>query len=260
MLMHAPLCSQTDLDRLRQRAGSSRVKIEPLHATGRFGTSMKRQKVPFALYLAMMQDPELASSYYLTTQYQSEGEDESDGQSDEEAQDAEEDPIAHRGAETDRLQEASRLKRRRSATPEEDVQSDIERRPRKRNDAEDVAGRRASHTSASSALQTLSPSPGSSSTSGSSAPTSYTADPAVEELDPPLPPPMAALAEGLPLPVPEILGGLVLQQCNMWMGACTEPKSSGLHHDHHDNLYMLVSPVLVAAPTLRFSVVYRPLI
>lgn len=56
-----------------------------------------------------------------------------------------------------------------------------------------------------------------------------------------LPPPTDALAHLFPLPGPEIMGNLVLQQCNLWMGNGQSGKSSGLHHDFHDNLYMLVS-------------------
>jgi hypothetical protein len=45
------------------------------------------------------------------------------------------------------------------------------------------------------------------------------------------------LHESLPL-----AGQLVLQQCNLWMGmADGSSSSSGLHHDFHDNFYLLVS-------------------
>ncbi len=40
---------------------------------------------------------------------------------------------------------------------------------------------------------------------------------------------------------PQLLGNLVLQQCNLWLGNSKEGKSSGLHHDFHDNLYILLS-------------------
>lgn len=60
------------------------------------------------------------------------------------------------------------------------------------------------------------------------------------DLDLSLPPPTDALAHLFPLPGPKIMGGLVLQQCNLWMGSGASGKSSGLHHDFHDNLYMLV--------------------
>jgi hypothetical protein len=63
------------------------------------------------------------------------------------------------------------------------------------------------------------------------------------EVDVTLPPPTDAMAHLFPLPGPDIMGNLVLQQCNLWMGNGISGKSSGLHHDFHDNLYMLVSIV-----------------
>lgn len=36
-------------------------------------------------------------------------------------------------------------------------------------------------------------------------------------------------------------GNLVPQQINMWFGSSTEGASSGLHHDYHDNFYVLLS-------------------
>jgi hypothetical protein len=63
------------------------------------------------------------------------------------------------------------------------------------------------------------------------------------DVDVSLPPPTDALAHLFPLPGPEIMGNLVLQQCNLWMGNGVSGKSSGLHHDFHDNLYMLVSSI-----------------
>jgi hypothetical protein len=67
------------------------------------------------------------------------------------------------------------------------------------------------------------------------------------DVDVSLPAPTDSLAHLFPLPGPEIMGNLVLQQCNLWMGNGKSGKSSGLHHDFHDNLYMLVSaiPVLI---------------
>ncbi|PWN93143.1 Clavaminate synthase-like protein [Acaromyces ingoldii] len=61
------------------------------------------------------------------------------------------------------------------------------------------------------------------------------------DLDLSLPPPTDALANEFPLPGPKLMGNLVLQQCNLWMGNGASGKSSGLHHDFHDNLYMLLS-------------------
>mmetsp|Transcript_22038 Transcript_22038/g.33656 ORF Transcript_22038/g.33656 Transcript_22038/m.33656 type:complete len:477 (+) Transcript_22038:143-1573(+) len=39
---------------------------------------------------------------------------------------------------------------------------------------------------------------------------------------------------------PDLAGGLILQSCNLWMGRSRDGSSSGLHHDYHDNLYVLV--------------------
>ena len=36
-------------------------------------------------------------------------------------------------------------------------------------------------------------------------------------------------------------GNLVPQQINLWLGSSTEGASSGLHHDYHDNFYVLLS-------------------
>ncbi|GLC45639.1 hypothetical protein PLESTB_001789000 [Pleodorina starrii] len=38
----------------------------------------------------------------------------------------------------------------------------------------------------------------------------------------------------------ELAGHLVPQSLNMWMGAAPEGSSSGLHHDFHDNIYVLL--------------------
>lgn len=59
-------------------------------------------------------------------------------------------------------------------------------------------------------------------------------------LDPVLPSPTHKLRSDLPLH-PRVLGDLVLQQCNLWIGSGRDEKSSGLHHDFHDNLYILLS-------------------
>ncbi|SPO28742.1 uncharacterized protein UTRI_04620 [Ustilago trichophora] len=60
------------------------------------------------------------------------------------------------------------------------------------------------------------------------------------ELDNVLPAPTNALSNDFPAK-PELLGNLVLQQCNLWLGNSKQGKSSGLHHDFHDNLYILLS-------------------
>jgi len=53
------------------------------------------------------------------------------------------------------------------------------------------------------------------------------------------PPLRGRLAADVPLR-PRLLGRLVPQQLNVWMGSAKRPSSSGLHHDFHDNLYVLL--------------------
>ncbi|CCM00541.1 uncharacterized protein FIBRA_02575 [Fibroporia radiculosa] len=52
-------------------------------------------------------------------------------------------------------------------------------------------------------------------------------------------PPTDALADDFPL-IPRIMGNLFLQQVNLWLGKSVDGSSSGLHHDFHDNLYILL--------------------
>ncbi|KAK9811206.1 hypothetical protein WJX73_010422 [Symbiochloris irregularis] len=52
-------------------------------------------------------------------------------------------------------------------------------------------------------------------------------------------PPMSLLHDDFPLQ-PCIMGNLIPQQINMWMGHSPSGSSSGLHHDFHDNLYVLI--------------------
>eukprot|EP00892_Ulva_mutabilis_P010350 jgi/Ulvmu1/7688/UM038_0120.1 len=55
-----------------------------------------------------------------------------------------------------------------------------------------------------------------------------------------LTPPLRRLVQhGLPLK-PAVTGNLVPQAINLWMGRSAEGTSSGLHHDFHDNLYVLL--------------------
>ena len=54
-----------------------------------------------------------------------------------------------------------------------------------------------------------------------------------------LTPPLAQLP-GLPVR-PRIMGALVPHAINLWLGASVDGTSSGLHHDFHDNLYVLLS-------------------
>ena len=51
--------------------------------------------------------------------------------------------------------------------------------------------------------------------------------------------PLKSLAGDIPLR-PALLGNLVPQSINIWMGCSPEGSSSGLHHDFHDNLYVLL--------------------
>ena len=53
------------------------------------------------------------------------------------------------------------------------------------------------------------------------------------------PEPIRSLLRDVPLR-PQIMGNLVLQQMNLWLGKSKEGASSGLHHDFHDNLYILL--------------------
>ncbi|TMW63516.1 hypothetical protein Poli38472_002457 [Pythium oligandrum] len=50
---------------------------------------------------------------------------------------------------------------------------------------------------------------------------------------------VAKLQEDFPLQ-PALLGNLVPQNINIWMGNNKDGSSSGLHHDYHDNLYILL--------------------
>lgn len=51
--------------------------------------------------------------------------------------------------------------------------------------------------------------------------------------------PVSLLAADLPLR-PKLFGDLVPQSINIWMGCAPQGASSGLHHDYHDNLYVLL--------------------
>ena len=52
-------------------------------------------------------------------------------------------------------------------------------------------------------------------------------------------PPVDGLIGGFPW-VPKLCGNLIPQNINMWFGSSKLPTSSGLHHDFHDNLYILL--------------------
>jgi hypothetical protein len=53
-------------------------------------------------------------------------------------------------------------------------------------------------------------------------------------------PPMSRLIGDFPWQ-PALTGRLVVQNVNMWIGQSASGTSSGLHHDHHDNLYILLA-------------------
>ncbi|KAF1349696.1 cupin-like domain-containing protein [Delphinella strobiligena] len=53
------------------------------------------------------------------------------------------------------------------------------------------------------------------------------------------PEPVRSLLKDVP-PKPKVMGNLVLQQMNLWLGRSRQGASSGLHHDFHDNLYILL--------------------
>lgn len=54
-----------------------------------------------------------------------------------------------------------------------------------------------------------------------------------------LSPPLTHLSHDFPM-IPAILCNLIPQNINLWMGYSTSITSSGLHHDYHDNLYILL--------------------
>jgi hypothetical protein len=51
------------------------------------------------------------------------------------------------------------------------------------------------------------------------------------------------LDSGYLQPLLALAGNLLLDRCNLWMGMAQESSSSGLHHDFHDNFYILVAGV-----------------
>eukprot|EP00775_Hariotina_reticulata_P000764 gene764-1071_t len=52
-------------------------------------------------------------------------------------------------------------------------------------------------------------------------------------------PPVLQLTDVVPQQQP-LMGHLVPQSINMWMGCAPQGSSTGLHHDYHDNLYVLL--------------------
>lgn len=51
--------------------------------------------------------------------------------------------------------------------------------------------------------------------------------------------PVTKLTDDFPLR-PNLTGNLVLQNANIWIGSSQKESTSGLHHDHHDNVYVLL--------------------
>lgn len=71
--------------------------------------------------------------------------------------------------------------------------------------------------------------------------TQYSVDQELSKVKQIIQAPLTELMDFFPLK-PEIIGNLVPQQFTLWVGYNTGlPVSSGLHHDFHDNLYLLIS-------------------
>jgi len=51
--------------------------------------------------------------------------------------------------------------------------------------------------------------------------------------------PISSLIDDIPM-IPGLMGNLIPQNINLWLGSSTISSSSGLHHDYHDNLYILM--------------------
>jgi hypothetical protein len=51
--------------------------------------------------------------------------------------------------------------------------------------------------------------------------------------------PITDLLDDVPLR-PHLMGHLIPQNINLWMGCSEQPTTSGLHHDFHDNIYILL--------------------
>lgn len=62
-----------------------------------------------------------------------------------------------------------------------------------------------------------------------------------EDTDDPYNLPCRQLLDGghIPANAPHA-GNLILSSCNLWMGSSEDGASSGLHHDYHDNFYLLL--------------------
>ncbi|PWN33342.1 uncharacterized protein FA14DRAFT_179996 [Meira miltonrushii] len=191
-----------DLNYLRSIAGSTQVKIEPVDPINdRFGTGAQRRIVTLSQFLDMLQDEKQAGKWYMTTQY-----------IDDESE-------------------------------EEEISNSTSSDSSRQDEANNLFPRLSKDGTIASSTTTSPPTSTSQKQSDSDSPRILEDEELLPapDLDFSLPPPTDALAHLFPLPTPKLLGGLVLQQCNLWLGNGTSGKSSGLHHDFHDNLYMVLS-------------------
>jgi len=69
--------------------------------------------------------------------------------------------------------------------------------------------------------------------------------------------PMLGLREDIPIR-PTLMGNLITQNINMWMGSTSIPTTSGLHHDFHDNLYIILrgTKTLTLFPPTEYKNLY----
>jgi hypothetical protein len=51
--------------------------------------------------------------------------------------------------------------------------------------------------------------------------------------------PLTALTDDFPF-IPKLFGNLIVSNINLWMGRSSTWTTSGLHHDYHDNLYIML--------------------
>lgn len=194
----------THLPYLAALAGDVPVRVEPRHPSGQFGTAIPRRTMRFGDFVESLgpgADPAQRGTVYLTTQYDAPPDLEPDASDGGEEQD-------DRDGQEDTSKSACLGKRRRS----------------------------------------------SSSDRSSPAPSTVSLTPSESEMDPLLPAPCNALVSDF-TPQPSLMGNLLLQQVNLWLGSSPDPdgvtensvmtegkvgQTSGLHHDFHDNLYVLL--------------------
>ncbi|KAE8258838.1 hypothetical protein A4X13_0g1411 [Tilletia indica] len=253
-----------DLEHLRTLAGHATVKVEPIHPSfGHFGTGTTRKHTTFGEFLDVLQDPAEAGKWYLTTQYDSEsgadsdGEDESDEESHSDSDEADLDsaPLSPEAkaarddtAPQSKAKGAANRKRKRDSEAASAVLSPENGVPKSEEDIDEAEGADEDDDDSEELLSVI-----------------LSDSDEAPDLDDVLPSPTHALVTEFPAQ-PKLMGGLILQQCNLWLGSSgivqqngtdsaqsgkakqishsptTLPgKSSGLHHDFHDNLYALLS-------------------